>query len=179
MTTQQLPLRSIGLGLMVLGAALLRLVAIAPNVSPIAAMALFAGFSFRHRLAAFAFPLVALVLSDLVIGTHDLMWVVYASFALTSVLAIFLRDQKGAGVKALVAFTGSVLFFVITNFAVWAQGGMYPVTFDGLVECYIAGLPFFDNAVIGDLFFSAVLFGGWALAERMVPELKAATVSAK
>ncbi|MGC1824356.1 MAG: DUF6580 family putative transport protein, partial [Pseudolabrys sp.] len=64
----------------------------------------------------------------------------------------------------------SLIFFVTTNFAVWAFSGIYPRTFEGLTQCYIAALPFLDKSVLGDLFWTAVLFGGAWLAQR-VPAL--------
>ena len=70
------------------------------------------------------------------------------------------------------ALASAVLFFVVTNFGVWATSGMYPPTFAGLQACYVAALPFFQNSLAGDLFFAAVLFGGFALAERSLPALR-------
>jgi hypothetical protein len=61
----------------------------------------------------------------------------------------------------------SLIFFVSTNFAVWAFSGMYPPTWQGLTQCYVAALPFLDKTVLGDLFWTAVLFGGVWLAQRV------------
>jgi hypothetical protein len=174
MKSTSLPLRLVVLTIVVLAAALFRLLPAPVNFSPIAALALFAGFSFRNRLAAFVFPLIALLISDAIIGFHSLMWVVYACFAVITALGIFIQGQKGAAPKVAAALAGSALFFIVTNFAVWSQsGGMYPQTIEGLITCYIAALPFLDNSVAGDLVFTAVLFGGWALAEKQVPALRA------
>ena len=71
----------------------------------------------------------------------------------------------------------STLFFVITNFGVWAFDGLYPRTFEGLVVCYIAAIPFFGNTLAGSLFYTAVLFGGFALAERKITVFAPATHS--
>lgn len=169
--------RVMTLAAVVLVAAFVRLLPLPPNFSPIAALALFAGFSFRHRTVAFALPLVALLLSDLMIGLHGLMWATYLGFALITALGQFLRGSQGVGLKALGATTGTLLFFVITNFAVWLQSGMYEKTSAGLTACYIAALPFLDNALAGDLIFTAVLFGGWALVEKWVPALSEQTAA--
>jgi len=64
-----------------------------------------------------------------------------------------------------------VLFFVLTNFGVWALGALYPKTLTGLTECYVVAIPFFRNALLSDLFYSALLFGGLALAEKQWPIL--------
>jgi hypothetical protein len=71
--------------------------------------------------------------------------------------------------------TGSLIFFVLTNFAVWAFGTIYSFDWQGLVQCYVAALPFLDKTVIGDLFWNAVLFGGAALA-AYVPRLSGRSV---
>ena len=70
------------------------------------------------------------------------------------------------------ALGASILFFALTNFGVWLLSGMYPMTASGLAACYVAAIPFFQNTVAGDLFFSGVLFGGLALMERAVPALR-------
>ncbi len=164
--------RVLGLCLVVLTVALYRLLPSPVNFSPIGALALFGGFSFRNRLAAVLFPLTALFLSDLVLGFHYTMWAVYGAFAITSVIGLVLRDQKGFAVKGGAVLLSSLLFFVITNFAVWYQSGMYPMNFEGLVSCFIAGIPFLSNTISGTLVFSVVLFGGWALAENRWPVLQ-------
>jgi hypothetical protein len=70
------------------------------------------------------------------------------------------------------AIASSVLFFLVTNFGTWATGELYPQTLAGLAACYVAAIPFFQNTLAGDLFFSAVLFGGFALLEWRVPVLR-------
>lgn len=153
-------------------AALLRLVPHPPNFSPIAAMALFGGAYLPKRWLAFAAPFGALLLSDLVIGFHALMPIVYGSVALVVCLGWLLERRRTAGRVALAATAGSVLFFLLTNFGVWAFGDMYPKTAAGLAASYTAAIPFFQNALAGDLFFTALLFGGFTLAEHMLPALR-------
>jgi hypothetical protein len=70
------------------------------------------------------------------------------------------------------AVASSVLFFLITNFGTWTLSGMYPMTASGLAACYVAAIPFFQNTIAGDLFYSGLLFGGFALLERAVPALR-------
>jgi hypothetical protein len=61
----------------------------------------------------------------------------------------------------------SLLFFLLSNGAVWAFSGMYSPTWQGLTQCYIAALPFLERTVLGDLFWTAVLFGGaWLVQHR-------------
>jgi hypothetical protein len=67
-----------------------------------------------------------------------------------------------------------VVFFIVSNFGVWAWWNLYPHTPEGLWACYTAAIPFFRNTLLGDATYSTVLFGGFALAERLLPVLREA-----
>ena len=99
---------------------------------------------------------------------------VYGAFVVVTCLGLFLGPKASALRIGSMAFASSVVFFVVTNFAVWAQSGMYARTFTGLVECYTLALPFFQNTLAGDLCFSAVLFGSYALLTKAAPQLQVA-----
>ncbi|MCF8258654.1 MAG: hypothetical protein K9J06_13950 [Flavobacteriales bacterium] len=153
-------------------AAALRVSGILPmNFSPVAAIALFGGAMLGNRLAAFAAPLVIMLLSDLLIGLHDTMWAVYLSLVLVVGIGQLLRSRPGMLNAMVGAVAGSVLFFIITNAAVWINGGMYAPGIAGLFESYAAGLPFFRNSLMGDLFFTVALFGTYQLAKSRFPQL--------
>ena len=158
-------------GLVALGVAA-RLLPHEPNFTPIAASTLFAATVLRTRLLAFAVPVVALAISDMVLASEmtSIRAVVYAMFMLPAVVAFMPERTRAPGmfVPAIIAY--SLLFFVTTNLAVWAFSGMYPLTAAGLVTCYAAGLPFLPQTIIGDLFWAAVLFGGAALLQ-LAPRL--------
>jgi hypothetical protein len=164
--------RFIMLATMILAAAASRLIPHPPNFTPIAAIALFGGAQFAFKRAAFLVPLTAMFLGDLVLGLHARIPVIYGCFALIVCLGFWLREQRSAGRIIVAALAGSVLFFVITNFAFWASTSLYPKTVAGLAECYVAAIPFFRNTLAGDLFFTTVLFGGLALAEWRLPRLR-------
>ena len=161
----------------VLVVALSRLLPHPPNVSPIAAIALFGGAGFVNKHWAFILPLLAMLISDVALeittgyGFHSLMPVVYAAFIITVGLGMLIKKR----VTPMSVITGSVaasiLFFGLTNFAVWAQGGLYPQTFDGLIACYVAAIPFFGNTLFGNLIYAGILFGGWAIMENKFPVL--------
>lgn len=153
-------------------AAAMRLLPHPPNFSPIAAMALFSGAYLSQRSLAFVAPIGALLISDILLGFYGLMWLVYASVALVVCLGWLLQSKRSPARIMVAALSGSVLFYLLTNFGVWAFGDLYPKTVSGLVACYVAALPFFQNSVAGDLFFTALLFGGWAMAERLMPVLR-------
>jgi hypothetical protein len=153
-------------------AAVLRLVPHPPNFTPIGAMALFSGAYLGRRWTAFAATFGALLLSDAILGFHSGMPYVYASVALVVVLGWSIQARIEPLWVGLAAATSSVLFFIVTNFGVWLSSGMYPLTPSGLAACYVAAIPFFQNTLAGDLFYSAMLFGGFALLERAVPRIR-------
>jgi hypothetical protein len=156
----------------IVGAAALRLVPHPPNFTPIGAMALFSGAYLARRGLAYAVPLAAMLLSDALIGFHSGMPFVYGSVALIVLIGqLGLRRVSSLTVVAA-SLMSSVLFFVVTNFGTWAVSGMYPLTPAGLATCYVAAIPFFQNTVVGDLFYSAALFGGFALLERAIPAIR-------
>jgi hypothetical protein len=165
--------RLIALVSAIAAAAALRLVPHPPNFSPIDAMALFSGAYLGRRGLAFLVPLAALLLSDLVLGFYAGMWVQY--LAVGAVVALGFAAVKHVSLLrvGIAAAASSVLFFLVTNFGTWALSGMYPHTAGGLAACYVAAIPFFQNTLVGDLFYSGLLFGGFALLERAIPALRA------
>jgi hypothetical protein len=138
-----------------------------PGLWPFAASALFAGRMLRTPALAFVVPLVALTLSNTVLPGDDwrITVVVYVAIALPALLGMLTRGARTIIAVPATMVTCSLIFFVTTNFAVWAFGSLYSHDWQGLVQCYVAALPFLDKTVIGDLFWTAVLFGGAALVQ--------------
>ena len=134
------------LSLLVL-AVITRLLPHPPNVTPIAAIALFGGCNIKDKNLAFVLPLLCMFLTDLFLGFHIIMPFVYLSFMCISYIGI--NSEK---ITNGTIFGSSLLFFLVTNFGVWVFG--YPNTLAGLVSCYTLALPFFVNTIIGDLFFT-------------------------
>ena len=151
--------------------AMFRLLPHPPNVSPIAAMALFGGACFSDKRAAFLITFLALLLSDFILGLHDTMLYVYAGFALTVVIGFWIRKNMNFGRITIAVVGSSVLFFIISNFGAWFTSGLYPMTIDGLMQAYVAAIPFFQNSLLGNIVFSALIFGGFAVLQRNVPVL--------
>ena len=174
------------LAVMILLAALSRLLPHPPNFSPVEAIALFGGAFFASRAWALLVPLAAMLVSDLVlagvlgssyagyIGGVS-FWSVYACIALSTVLGFGLRGKVGGPRLLGYSLAGSVLFFVATNFGAWLASPFYPQTAAGLGAAYVAGIPFFQWTVLGTLAYAAILFGGFALLRRRVPALRAQT----
>lgn len=173
--------------LMVLGAAATRLLPHPPNMTSIAALALFGGAQFADRRLAFAVPLLALGLSDLALGVYwnwstmawqPHMWVQYLAFALVVALGMVLRQRRTVTRVAVATLAASTLFFVLTNLAEWVFQPWYPKTAAGLTACYVAAIPFFGNTLLGDLFYSGLLFGAWHWLESRYAALRAPAVVA-
>lgn len=130
------------------------------NFTPIAAIALFAGIYLPKKYALIV-PMVAMFISDIVLGFYlwPVMVSVYFTFAITSILGLAIQKHKKAANILGGTLLASILFFLITNWAVWAFGTMYAHNFNGLIQSYIMALPFFKNTLLGDLFYTAVLVG--------------------
>jgi Family of unknown function (DUF6580) len=141
----------------------------APGVSPVAASALFAGMMLRQRALAVVVPLGALLIGDAIMGFYhwQVMAVVYAALTLPAVAGILARHLRASRVVVPTVLACSLIFFVATNFAVWAWSGIYSADMAGVIQCYAMGLPFLKYTIAGDLFWAAVLFGGAWLVQRL------------
>ena len=149
---------------LIAAAALSRLLPHPQNVSPVAAIALFAGATLASRALAFIIPLAAMMLADIIIGFHSTMLFVYVGMVITVALGMGLRGKTSALRVAGASLAASVIFFAVTNLGVWLMEGIYPHTLAGLGTCFIAAIPFFAHSLLGDLFFVGLLFGVFALS---------------
>lgn len=178
---------------MVVLAALTRLVQHPPNFWAVTALALFGAAYLPSRKLALVLPVAAVVVSDLLLevltrqgwvtgwmatgrGFHLMMWVICGTTALIALLGFTLRKHRTIPAVAGVTLLGSLVFYLVTNFGVWALDpyypqSSYPHTAAGLWDCYYNGLPFFRNQLLGDAFYAGLMFGGFALAEKRVPAL--------
>ncbi|UTW62526.1 hypothetical protein KFE98_21435 [bacterium SCSIO 12741] len=169
---------------MILVAAMTRLLPHPPNFTPIGAMALFAGAALGRNWIKWILPIGALFISDLVLNNtvyahmndgfvlfHESVLWVYASMLAIVAIAPMLIRKLSAGSVLLGSLSASVLFFLGTNFGAWMSMNMYPMTWDGLMTCYAAGVPFFGYNVLGDLVFSTALFGGFYVISIQYPQL--------
>lgn len=161
------------------------------NAVPMGAICLFAAARLP-RFWAPAVPLAAMLLSDVVLGARIgeapglsvVLATSYATYAAIALLGGFLRRDAGPATRAGSSLGASTLFYLTTNFAVWASlacGDRYPLTLAGLAECYAEALPFFGNGLLADLIGTAALFGvvdpvlrrlGWTAEEpAALPEV--------
>ncbi len=119
---------------------------------------------------ALIIPLLAMIVSDFLIGFDNIpvRIAVYGSFLITVLIGFRLKKHKDLKNILLAPIASSVLFFIITNFAVWAFGTMYAKNIFGLVECFTLAIPFFRNTILGDFFYTGVFFGAYELAKRFI-----------
>ena len=157
--------------IMVSAAAFTRLIPHPPNFTAVGAIALFGGAYFSEKKFAFIIPMLAMLLSDLIIGFHNGMLSVYLSFVIIVGVGIVLsRNIKFKNVVAASLFS-SILFFVLTNFQMWVLSPLYAKNIGGLGACYAAAIPFFHYTVLSDLVFVGLLFGLFATIQNKFPAL--------
>ncbi len=144
-----------------------RLVPHAPNFTPVAATALFAASVLRMRALAVLVPIAGMMLGDAMLGSYDarIMIAVYATLALPACAGALSRTLRRPLWIVPILVSSSLIFFLVTNLAVWAFGAMYPANAAGLLTCYVAALPFLRNMLAGDLFWGFALFGGYWLLQ--------------
>ncbi|MCM8811884.1 MAG: hypothetical protein NC910_02385 [Candidatus Omnitrophica bacterium] len=161
-------------------AVILRVMPHIPNIAPVIGIGLFCGATLPKRWAPLA-AVSAMAAGDLLLGwipEHLFGW---AAVALSAGIGFLLRKRRTvAGVVGCSALA-STLFFLLSNFGVWLFGcgkGYYPADAGGLAACYAAGIPFYRNGLIGDVLYTAILFGGYELLNRWITHRSAAAVAA-
>ena len=157
-----------------------------PNFKPVAALVLFGAFFFRRSSVAIVALLFVMILSDFKLGVYDwtLTLSVYVGLGVAGLLGIWIKrsceqgscekadfpklGRKQAGRFMVASIAMSTTFYLLTNAAVWMIGGWYPSTFDGLIHCYTAAIPFYRATLLGDLCFTGALVGVYASVQWLV-----------
>ncbi len=135
--------------------ALARLIPHPPNFSLIIASAIMAPILIKSRFFAISITLVAMFFTDIIVGFHPYMLVIYLTIASISLLSPIKRKLKNFMIFSIFA---SLWFFIITNFAVWLAWDYYPKSIEGLISCYVLAIPFFINTLISSILFTTILF---------------------
>jgi hypothetical protein len=187
MTTQKINLHFGVLAAMILIAAFSRIIPHMPNFSPLGAIGLFGAAYFQKKLQAFLIPIAATWLSDLFINNviyaqyypkftwfYEGFYWQYGSYLLTTLAGIFILKKVNTERVLIGALTSTIIFFLVSNFGCWIGSTYYPQNFGGLMTCYAAGIPFLKGTLLGDLFYSGVLFGSFAWAQKQYPVLQLA-----
>ena len=157
---------------------LARLIPHPVNFAPILAIALFGG-TYLNRKTALWVPLLALVISDLFLGTYFplLMLFVYASTLASGLLGLWLRNHKNVATIVGASLFSAVIFYLFSNFGVWIMPSGYPHNWAGLIECYVMALPFLKNSVASNLIYTAIFFGAYEMAQSLLRKRKLAATA--
>jgi len=141
-------------GILALG----RIIPHPPNFTPILATAIYTPYMINDKWIAVLIPLSAMFIADIIIGFHPYMLWVYGAIGLSTLISSWsMRFNKKYIQLGVMAILSSILFFIITNFAVWAIWDYYPKTIDDLIICYIKAIPFFQNTLLGTIIYTAII----------------------
>ena len=121
-----------------------------PNFAPITGIALFTGHHFVNKRLALFIPIFCMFVTDLYLGIHSLMPIIYLSFVMISILGF-----RAKSISLGTVVVASLLFFILSNLGVWYF--YYPLNWAGFISCFILAIPFFVNSLMGDLFYTSVL----------------------
>ena len=138
-----------------------------PNFTAVLSVGIFAGFLFRNKALGYIIPIIAMIASDIILGMHSTMWAVYFSIIIAGFIGTKIKKSIMGNI-ALSSLISAVMFFVITNFAVWLNGIMYPMNFQGLISCYISAIPFFGYTLLSTIVYSFILFEIYSLFEKNI-----------
>jgi hypothetical protein len=135
------------------------------NFNAVMAAAFFGGAYLSKNRFSMMIPLVAMVLSDLVIGFDNVAsrLTVYSALTLTIVYGRYYAEKKNLLRYVLAVLGGSLTFFILTNGGLWAFGELYPRTLEGFIQCYTMGIPFWRSTLVGDFVFATLLTGSFEL----------------
>ncbi|MCG3205232.1 MAG: hypothetical protein KCHDKBKB_01951 [Elusimicrobia bacterium] len=164
--------RTLTLMAIVLIAALSRVVPHPWNATPVMAIALFSGAHLRNKWFAAFLPLFAMFVSDIFIGFYPTWPVTYICIAFVALLGWRLQNNKSITRVAFASLAGSMVFFLVTNFVCWLTMPEYSKDMSGFFLCYVRAVPFFRNALLGDMIFTAILFGSFSFGEKKFPVLR-------
>lgn len=184
-TSKKINLRFSILVSLILLAAFSRLIPHMLNFSPIGAICLFGAAYFSKKWQALLIPVASIWLSDLFINNviyaqynPSFVWLYrgfywqYGTYLLITITGFAILKKVILPRIIAGALTSTALFFLITNFACWPGNPMYSQNFNGLMTCFAAGIPFLKGTLLGDLFYSGVLFGTFALIQQKIPALQ-------
>jgi hypothetical protein len=133
-----------------------RLIPHYPNVTALVGISVVSGIVAKNNFIRFFVPVAAMMISDLIFGSHPTMFWVYGSLIFVTVYGA-VAGQRGIVGLSLTSVVSSLLFFVGSNLGVWISGGLYPLTFEGLAQCFLMAVPFLTPQIFGDLIYTGLL----------------------
>jgi len=170
-TSKQNITRMAVIAAMMLLAAFTRLIPHPFNFTAVMALALFGGAKFKNTSLAIVLPLIVMLITDAILGFYSLMPFVYGCIVVTALIGTAVGRKSNPAYVIGGSLISSVLFFLVTNAAVWYHNPQFTQDPSGLMMCYDIAVPFFRNQLFGDLFFNFILFGSYRLVKSKVPSL--------
>ena len=140
---------------------LFRLIPHPPNFTPIFAISVFAGIKFKDNLFSYLVPILAMVVSDAIIGFHSGLIIIYVAIVFSAFIA---RKFNNINISVL---SSCIVFYLISNFQVWIMSSSYPKSLSGVLECYTLAIPFFGMTLLSTFFFSYILFYGYSFLTKI------------
>jgi hypothetical protein len=150
---------------LVIALVLTRKLPLLPNLSLMGTAFLFSGYLSSKNKGAFIVPYAALFISDYWIGFYSGMSWVYSGFALSLLVGTLIKEIKFTRI-AVASLISSLAFYLLSNFGVWTSGTLYTRSLSGLLECYVAAVPFFRNTLLSDLVGSLAVFYVFQFAQK-------------
>ena len=148
-----------------------RLLHLPPNIAAVTGVTIFAGFALRNIWLALVVPIAAMALADVVLGWYNEAIFTYVGMAAGVVLARGLLHPLTPLRLIGTTFLASLVFFIVSNLGVFVSG-YYGYSLDGLIACYVAAIPFWQNSLIADFTSTAVVFAIYLALTRAIPSVK-------
>lgn len=131
-----------------------RLIPHLPNFTPIIAVAIMSGYFFRNMYVSFSVLLISMIIGDFFIGFYNNMVFVYLALLFISFVCFKKREKVNFKNLFIFGISGSLIFYLISNFGVWMLTDMYEKNLEGLIYCYFLAIPFFTNTLLSTIIFS-------------------------
>ena len=145
------------------------------NFTPVLAIALFAGM-YLPKKSSLIVPLAMFIIADAFVGFHSMIAFTWGSALLIVLLGWKVKENKRITTVIGGSVLGAILFYIITNFGVWAFYTTYAKSWAGLLDCYIAAIPYFRNTLTSTLLYIGVLCGLYEITALKLRNTKLAYI---
>jgi len=135
-----------------------RMISDIPNFTATIALIMFTSYLIRDKFQSVLVILVSQIISDLYIGIYSSMFFVYGAYVFIALLSPIIMNKLSFKSVLISSLVTPTIFYIVSNFGVWITGSTYPLSLDGLIMCYVAGIPFFDETLLSTVVFSVTIY---------------------
>ena len=135
-----------------------RMISDIPNFTATIALIMFTSYLIRDKFLSVLVILVSQIISDLYIGIYSSMFFVYGAYVFIALLSPIIMNKLSFKSVLISPLVTPTIFYIVSNFGVWITGSTYPLSLDGLIMCYVAGIPFFDETLLSTVVFSVTIY---------------------